>query len=336
MQDYIITCYSDTEVSLLKQSVRLSLFFFFLLFLSGRIGLFLHEFVGHALSLHLIGEKITAFSLFMFGGGRVHYSYSPATDNLSIASLLLVDLSGISVELLAGGIVFMLAIFLKTNRSIKGLFIATASVLIVHSLFYLVICTYYGSGDGRILFNVLQGGIRQTFLFLIFSLNVAGAFLVSYVFSPIIRCWTLEGSSKKRALMIVLCAFAAALLHGALTVGEQIKVKDNIYAELKTSKNVRLKNEELSQFITQYTKKHGREPDPEHIAIVEKKLESKYWQFPIEIPLGIGVIAAFTAGFFWSRRKDSCKLNPVTWQDIALLSCFSVIVALLILTMNRF
>jgi len=335
MQDYIITCYSDTEVRILKQSVRLSLFFFFLLFLSGRIGLFLHEFAGHALSWHLIGGKLTTFSLFMFGGGRVHYSYNPATENLSISSLLFVDLSGISVELLAGGLLFIPAIFLKTSRSIKGLFIATSSVLIVHSLFYLVICTYYGSGDGRILFTVLQGGVRQTFLFLIFSLNVAGAFLVSYVFSPIIRGWTLEDSSKKGVLMIVLCAFAAALLHGALTIGEQIEVKDSIYAELKTSENIRLKNKELSRFIAEYTKKHGREPDMEHIAVMEKKLERKYRQFPIEIPLGIGIIAAFTAGFFWSRRKDSCELSPVTWQDIALLSCFSVIVALLILTLNR-
>ncbi len=322
-------------MSFLKQSIRLSLFFFFLLFLSGRIGLFLHEFAGHALFRRLIGGKLTEFSLFVFGGGRVHYGYTPATANLSFPSLLVVDLSGIAVELVAGILIAMLAIFLKTNRSVKGLFVATSSVLTVHSLFYFVICTYYGSGDGRVLFAVLQGSVRQTVLLLTFSLTVAGAFLVSYAFSPTVKSWTIEESSKKRVLMIVLCAFIAAVLHGTFTVCEQVIVKDKIYTEIKTSENARLKKSELAEFIADYTEKHGIEPNPEHVAVVANELEEKYRQFPIEIPLGIAIIAAFIAGFFLSRRRNGDEPGPVTWKDIALLSCFSVMVAALILILNR-
>lgn len=44
--------------SFIKQNIRFSLFFFFLLFLSGRIGLFLYEFAGHAFSWRLIGGRM--------------------------------------------------------------------------------------------------------------------------------------------------------------------------------------------------------------------------------------------------------------------------------------
>lgn len=123
-------------MSFLKQSIKLTLFFFFLLFLSGRIGLFLHEFAGHALFWRLVGGKLAGFSLFIFGGGWVHYGDTPSIVNLSVSSQLFVDLSGIAVEMATGLLLAMLSIFSKTNRSISGLFAATSSVLIVHSLFY--------------------------------------------------------------------------------------------------------------------------------------------------------------------------------------------------------
>jgi uncharacterized integral membrane protein len=319
----------------LRQHFKLSLFFFLLLFLAGRIGLFLHEFAGHALFWRLIGGRLTEFSLFVFGGGWVHYGWTPSTADASVFSLRLVELSGLTVELVAGVLLAVFAIIWNTNRSIRGLFAAASSVLIVHSLFYLVISTYYGCGDGRGLFAVLQGGIRQAFLFLTFCLTVAGAFLVSYAFSPAVRSWGGDCSSKKRVLVIVVCAFAAALLHGTLTIGEQIVVKDEVYAEIKTPENVRLKEEELSEYISAYTEEHGREPDQKNVGVVENELEQKYWQFPIEIPLGIAVLAAFIGGFFLPGRRDHDEPSPVAWKDIALLGCFSVSTVVLILVLNR-
>jgi hypothetical protein len=321
--------------SFIKQNIRFSLFFFFLLFLSGRIGLFLHEFAGHAFSWRLIGGKLTEYSLFVFGGGWVTYGWTPSTANASRLSLLFVELSGMAVELLSGAFLAVLAIFWNIPRFIRALFAAASSVLIVHSLFYLVMCTYYGSGDGAVLFTVLRGGVRQAFLFFTFGLTVAGAFLVSYAFSPALRSWTLDGSSKKHAPVIVLCAFAAALLHGLLTVGEQIVAKDKVYARIKTSENVRLKEEELSRFIADYWEKHGRIPGRERTVVVENELEQKYRQFPIEIPLGIAAAAAFIAGFFFPGRRDCTEPDPVVWKDIGLLGGFAVLAVALILIVNR-
>jgi len=50
---------------------------------------------------------------------------------------------------------------------------------------------------------------------------------------------------------------------------------------------------------------------------------------------GITIIAAFIAGFFLSRHRNGNEHSPVVWKDIALLSFFSVMVAVLILILNR-
>ena len=328
-------CANVIMKNFVRQDVKLSLFFFLLLFLAGRIGLFLHEFAGHALSWRLLGGRLADFSLFVFGGGRVHYGWTPATLNLSTFSMLFALLSGIAVELAVGIPLALLAVFSRATRATKALFAATSSVLIVHSLFYLVICTYYGSRDGAVLFTVLQGGTRQVFLALTFGLTIVGAFLVSYAFSPTVRSWVVGRSSKQRVVLIILGMFGAVLLHGTLTVSEQVIVKDKIYAEIKTAENVRLKEKELAEFVAKYTEEHRREPEQEHVAVVENELEEKYWQFPIEIPLAIAIVIAFVAGFFLSVRKDHGEASPVVWKDIGLLGCFSVPSVLLILILNK-
>ncbi|OQY57645.1 MAG: hypothetical protein B6245_15965 [Desulfobacteraceae bacterium 4572_88] len=143
----------------LRQHIRLSLFFFFLLFLSGGLG---------------------GFRLFVFGGGWVCFAPLPAGTNPSFFSRLLVELGGIAVELLIGILLVLMLRFVTASRSVRGLMAATSAVLIVHSLFYLFIGTYYGAGDGHTLFYVLPEGVRQAFLSLIFALTAGGAFFVSH------------------------------------------------------------------------------------------------------------------------------------------------------------
>ena len=319
----------------LRENIRLSLFFFLLLFLSGRIGLLLHEFAGHALIWRFLGGELTEFKLFMFGGGRVHYGWTSATQNLSVFSTAILQLSGIVVELIAGCLFAVLAILSAASRAAKALFSAASSLLIVHALFYLLICTYYGYGDGEFLFDTFKGNYRHGFLFLSFCLTVGAAFFVSYAFSPFTRSWVVDFANKKRDVLIVFAAMAAVLLHGALAVGEQIVVKDHVYAEIKTSKNVRLMEKEFREFIAAYTEKHGRGPDPKEAAVVADKLKQKYRQFPIEIPLGLAVLIALMAGFFFSGTKEYDGPNSVRWKDNYVLGSVSALTALIIMVLNR-
>jgi len=317
--------------TIIAHEIRLALTFFLLLFLAGRIGLLLHEFGGHALTCRLLGGRITEYSLFLFGGGRVHYDWALSTVIGSIPAALFVQLSGIAVELAVGIPLAVLALRRISSPFVNRLLAATAGVLIVHALFYLVISAYYGSGDGTVLFALLQGGSRRAFLISTFCMTVSSAFLVSYAFSPATRGWIAVRSRKLRTVLIVMGVVSAALLHGALTIGEKIIVKDTAYAELKLSQHSRLMAEELSEFVAGYARENGSEPDPESIAAIKKALKAKYRQFPIEVPLGIAVLLAFIAGFFLSTHRAEDHHSPVTWKEVGVLGAFSGFVAVIIL-----
>jgi hypothetical protein len=282
-----------------------------------------------------MGGKLSGFRLFLFGGGRVQYSYTDSLSNLSVIQELTVQLSGIAVELAVGIILTILAIFWITTRQIRALLVSVASVLIVHSLFYLTVGTYYGSGDGHLVFTLLQGGVRQTFLFLTFGMTIAAAFLVSYQFSPMIKSWLESDAPKKRTSMIILGACIAVLLHGMLTMGERIVVNDTVYARVKTSENERLKKAELSKFITDYVEQYGVQPDKEQIQNLKKELKQKYWQFPLDIFLGIGIVVASLFGYWSSKHNEYQDSSPITWKDIFYLGSSSVLVAGLILILNQ-
>lgn len=318
----------------IRKIVDLSLFMLFLLFLSGRIGLLLHEFAGHALAWQLLGGTITEFHLFLFGGGRVHYGWTPDTSNLSDLSVLYVHLSGIVTELAVGSALAFFAIFFRTTRLVNAWLAVASSVLLVHGLFYLVTCAYYGSGDGRILFDMFNENGRHGFVILTSCLTVGVAFFVSFTFSPVLRSWVDDYRSKNSFFLIILSIVAAVLLHGTLTVAEQILVKDQVYHEIKTSVNDRLKKDELSERLETYAEEHGREAGQEEVNLIAGELEKKYRQFPIQVPLYLSVLIAFLSGFLLSGNRNDSEPNCIKPKDNWILGSVSAVMVVLIGALN--
>ena len=62
-----------------------------------------------------------------------------------------------------------------------------------------------------------------------------------------------ERNPKSQIVVVALSGMIAVLFQGALTMGERIWVKDDVYAGIKTPEHVRLKREELAQFIHHYS-----------------------------------------------------------------------------------
>ncbi len=87
--------------------------------------------------------------------------------------------------------------------------------------------------------------------------------------------------------------------------------------------------------MAEYIKEYRRSPDQEQLRDVEKVLGKKYRQFPVDIFLGMGIVAASLFGYFKSKRKEYEDSNPVTWKEIAQLGIFSGLVASLILILNQ-
>jgi len=319
----------------LKQSAKTAVFLFLLLFVSSRIGLFLHEFVGHALCWTLLGGEIAGFKLFMFGGGWVRYVPGIGSGGLSEASVLLTDLAGLGIELLTGIGLYLVARYHRSGKVVRGLILSASTVLVVHSLWHLVIHTYYGSGDGRVLFHVLTGAMRDIFLWSVSGAAVIGAFFLSYTFSPEIRSWSIAVSGKRTAAVVLSGAIAAALAYGLLYLGEQALATDAFYAETNIPENIRLKEKERQFTYDAYQDRHGRAPDTEAREAIGRDLNRKYDHVPIGFPFGAMIAAALAAGFFRSRvTHRAIPPSTLMWHDIAALGLLSGGTAAMILLLN--
>lgn len=317
------------------QLIKLTIFFFLIGFLAGRIGMLLHEFCGHVLAWRLLGGGIDGFRLFVFGGGWVRYGGRLPAVHASTLPMLFVQLSGIAVELAGGMALAVFAAVRVRDGIVRTLCSATSAVLIVHAPFYLVTCSYYGSGDGAGLFDMLQGDTRTVFVAVAFVLTVLGAFIVARVFSPVARYWAGGRTSRQGIALVVLSVLGAAMLHGLATAAEQLVVQDGVYADIKTPVSERLKQEELVRRLAGYTRRAGGAPDGACIDGLKKELDEKYWRFPIEIPLGVAVAAAFLAGFMMSQSVERTKAGLIGWNELGRLVALSASAVVLIVLLNR-
>jgi hypothetical protein len=237
-------------------------------------------------------------------------------------------------ELTVGSILASTALLFRLNRLVKSLLAVASSVFIVHGFLYLCICAYYGSGDGRVLFDILQGKARYFFLALASLFTVGSAFFVSFAFSPLVKSWVNSYQPKKRLFLIALSVSFAIILHGTFTVTEQIISKDVEYAEIKTPVNERLMARELSDFKEKFIEEYGREATKEELHFAKKKLEMKYRQIKIENFLVVAIMAAMVAGYLFSGNRNCDETNRVTWRDNSILGSFSVLMAALIVVLN--
>src|SRR5262245_12121788 len=98
---------------------------------TSRIGLVVHELVGHGGAAILCGGQVTDVTLFWFAGGWVQSSY-PATH----ATVVIVMLGGIAIELVAGAALW-LALARRSRASFGALCVrAVGATLVVHALCY--------------------------------------------------------------------------------------------------------------------------------------------------------------------------------------------------------
>jgi hypothetical protein len=122
---------------------------------TSRLGLVVHELVGHGLVAVLFGGQVIDVTLFWFAGGWVQTSYQPTR-----AAVLAVMLGGIAVELIAGSALW-LALARRDGLAVRAVR-AVGATLVVHALFYLAAGSYHGFGDGMVLYREL-GDARLPF-----------------------------------------------------------------------------------------------------------------------------------------------------------------------------
>jgi len=254
---------------------------------TSRIGLVVHELVGHGGAAIACGGQVTDVTLFWFAGGWVQSSYPPTH-----ATVVIVMLGGIAIELVAGAALW-LALSRRSRTSFGALSVrAVGATLVVHALCYLAGGTYHGFGDGIVLYRELGDGARLAVAL------VAGAVACGAAYAgarSIVRA-LLATLPARRVAGLALAVAIAGGVQVALAVGEVQLRRDAVYARIMKPERDRLAERELAEWLRRHHDASAAEREAE-----ARALAARHRDFPFAIVLGICVAAAVVAGAVRSR-----------------------------------
>ncbi len=293
-----------------KDTARLTILLACAALATSRLGLVLHEFVGHGGTAIALGGHITAAKLFWFAGGWVR------TDlEAGLASSVAVMMGGIAIETIVGTALW---IALRKRDGLAARIVrAIGAAMVVHAMWYLATGTWYGYGDGWILY-VNLGDARLPFVLAACALGLAAAFGGARTAFAAIALAT-----PRRGWIIAIVT--ALALNVALYWGNVYLSHDAGYIAMKMPERDRVIEHELAQF----RREQGPDVAPQAIADESARLEREQpTEFPLAPILGVLTVLAAVAGCFASLREAKARGRAPAAVSSALATRVAVIAGL--------
>lgn len=273
-----------------------------------RLGLIVHELVGHGLVALLVGRDVTGWNLHVFGGGWVGFATVRGTG----FSSYLVTMGGIVVELLAAA---ALAWAARGRTGVAALAVrASAWALALHALWYLAAGTFHGFGDGWLLHRQL-GAARLAVVIPAAALAVAGAAIAGRRLAGELRAHA-PASTPRRQLAVVAGAIALGLgAHAALTGAELALTTDRTYQGVMRTAADRAIERELAAAVAR-AREAGAPLAPAEVTRTRRGLERRHRQLPVGPGLVGAMALAAAAGVLRSRAASGA--TAVSWRTVGL------------------
>jgi hypothetical protein len=302
--------------------VRLTLFLTGLGLAASRLGLVLHELVGHGGVALALGGRVVEVSLFWFGGGWARTWQPDAT----VASALAVDLGGITVELVAGALLWGMGRRLAAagtraagaisaaegagapDASRRRLLLAdccrlVGALFVTHGLWYAATGTWHGFGDGARLHQLLGAARDPVAVALgggVCAVAAVATRRLCHAFAP-----ALAGSTPTRLRAVMAAAGLAAGLHAALTFGELAIRRDDTYRQTMRTAEQRETEARVAQWRAELARR-GRVPADAEANSKARELAPPP-PFPFARVLAATALLAVLAGA-WSLRHARWEL----------------------------
>ena len=121
-----------------------NLFCLSLLVLATRLATFLHEFLGHAMTVLAFDGQVNGIRISLFGGGHVYYDLSETSGSFV---RFLVSFGGIIINMFTGLFPFLLARRLKERPGWALFFLLFGMVSLLGATAYASLGFYYDQGD---------------------------------------------------------------------------------------------------------------------------------------------------------------------------------------------
>ena len=248
---------------------------------TSRIGLVVHELVGHGGAAIAVGGEVTQVHLFYFAGGWIRFHITDGQ--------LLVALGGIIVETVAGAVLWIAA-----RRDTLGARIVRAigCTLVIHATWYLSTGTWHGYGDGIELHRML--GDAKWLVAIPAAVVTLGA---SYVGARTVIRALAATLPRARVIGTLLALVVAGGVQLGAALGEVALRRDAAYGAVMKPERERVIASELARWEQQ----QARPPSEAERAAAERELAARHQTFPFAIVLAILTILAIVAGAVRAR-----------------------------------
>ena len=285
-----------------------------------RIGLVLHELVGHGVLAVAAGSRVTGWSLHAFGGGWIGYDR-----RLGETAAHAVQVGGLAVELVAA--VLCALVTRRTNGLVRLGFAASACALAIHAGWYLAAGTYHGFGDGWLLHREL-GAARFGIVVPVAIATVVGTYLAARRLAGAVRA-LVPVVEPRRQLAAATVAIALGLGGHAALLGAELALReDRTYTATMRTAGQRAADRELAIRV-ETAERAGR---PLDVRAARRELERKHRQFPFAATLIGAMVAAAIAGI--ARSRPAPAPSPVPARAIAIAAIVALVSVALVVGLD--
>jgi len=262
---------------------------------TARIGLVLHELVGHGGAALAMGGRIAEVRLFWFAGGWIRYEL----DDPSVAAMVIVSMGGIVVELVLGTILWLVMTGDTLGRRIVRTIGAT---LVVHGGWYFATGTWHGFGDGALIYRVL-GDAR-------YPVAIAGGLVAcgaAFVGARWLFATVVATIPTRRVAGIAIAVVVAGSVNLALDLGELAIRQDSMYGATMAPERDRVIARDYAHWLDE-ARRSGAVIDDAARERELHRLDRDNRAFPFAWLLAAAVALSVVAGA-WRSRAPSAGPN---------------------------
>lgn len=259
---------------------------------ASRLGLLVHELIGHGGFAVAQGGEITDLRLFWFAGGWISYS----VEDPGTAGALATSMGGLIVELVLGGGLWL---GLAARPRTFGVCIlrGIGAAIVAHACWYFATGTWHGYGDGLPAYRGLGDARYPVAIAAGLVTCVVGYACARLVFGVLAEVVP----SRKRAGVAIAMTIAAVVLAVPVVIEMQVR-SDHRYGAIMKREGDRLADRELAQWKREMAK--TRTPiDPALLAAEARRLASQHREPPFLPVLGLLVLVSIALGA--RRARDA-------------------------------
>lgn len=289
---------------------RLSLLFSLAGLMASRIGLLVHEFLGHGGMASVLGGELPHWRLFLFGGGWIQYQrdpwYTPGQE-------LAIALAGVGCETIVAALLWLIAY--RLGALARGMLRIAALLLWAHVCVYIATGTHYGFGDGMILHTLLALGWRLLLVLVLCLIMASMAYGLAK--QGLILGATLEiGGGVRRLAWTSLAILVAAGLHAGLYYGERALIDTDQTYEALMQREVERRAAQYEASLAAQRELVGQPWSEKQAETARVRYVEEHEPWPLRpVLLVLGLLAGAFGGWRF-RRTETDKLVP--WRLAAI------------------